>query len=57
MSDEKKEGRINIDDLPQPSRTLTPEEAKEVKGGRKMGDVISQASRAIRRRIMLPELD
>lgn len=33
MSDEKKEGRINVEDLPQAEQELTPEEAKEVKGG------------------------
>ena len=33
MSDEKKESRINIEDLPQPEQELTSEEAKEVQGG------------------------
>jgi hypothetical protein len=32
MSNEK-EGRIDIDDLPQAEQELTPEEAKEVQGG------------------------
>ena len=34
MSDEQKENRINIEDLPQEEQELTPEEAKEVQGGR-----------------------
>jgi hypothetical protein len=33
MSDEKKESRINIEDLPQAEQELTAEEAKDVKGG------------------------
>lgn len=33
MSEEKKETRINIEDLPQPEQELTDEEAKEVQGG------------------------
>lgn len=33
MSDEPKEKRINIEDLPQAEEELTPEEAREVKGG------------------------
>jgi hypothetical protein len=33
MSEEKTESRINIEDLPQPERELSPEEAKEVQGG------------------------
>jgi FG-GAP repeat len=33
MSDEQKESRINIEDLPQQEQELTPEEAKEVQGG------------------------
>ena len=33
MSDEKKESRIKIDDLPQAEQELTAEEAQEVKGG------------------------
>jgi hypothetical protein len=31
--EEKNEGRINIEDLPQAERELTAEEANEVKGG------------------------
>ena len=33
MSDEKKESRTNIQDLPQEEKELTAEEAKEVQGG------------------------
>jgi hypothetical protein len=33
MSDEEKKNRINVEDLPQAERELTPEEAKDVKGG------------------------
>jgi hypothetical protein len=33
MSEENKESRVNIEDLPQAERELTPEEAKDVKGG------------------------
>ena len=33
MSEEKKESRINVQDLPQDEKELTAEEAKEVKGG------------------------
>jgi hypothetical protein len=33
MSEENKENRINVEDLPQEERELTPEEAKDVKGG------------------------
>jgi hypothetical protein len=33
MSEENKENRINVDDLPQGEKELTAEEAKEVKGG------------------------
>jgi hypothetical protein len=33
MSDEKKENRIKVEDLPQAEQELTPEEAKEVQGG------------------------
>ena len=33
MSDEKKENRIKIEDLPQAEREVSPEEAKGVKGG------------------------
>ena len=33
MSGEQKESRINIEDLPKEEQELTPEEAKEVKGG------------------------
>jgi hypothetical protein len=33
MSDEKKETRIKVEDLPQAEQELTSEEAKEVKGG------------------------
>lgn len=33
MSDEQKESRIKVDDLPQAEQELTPEEAKEVQGG------------------------
>lgn len=33
MSDEKKEGRVNIDDLPRAEQELTPEQAKGVQGG------------------------
>jgi hypothetical protein len=33
MSDEQKPNRINIDDLPQDEKELTPEEAKDVQGG------------------------
>jgi hypothetical protein len=33
MSDEKKESRINVEDLPQAAKELTAEEAKDVQGG------------------------
>jgi len=33
MSEENKEKRINVEDLPQAERELTDEEAKDVKGG------------------------
>ena len=33
MSNEQKESRINIEDLPQNEQELTPEESKEVQGG------------------------
>ena len=33
MSEENKETRINIEDLPEAERDLAPEEAKDVKGG------------------------
>ena len=33
MSDEQKENRINIENLPQAGHELTPEEAKDVQGG------------------------
>jgi hypothetical protein len=33
MSDEQKENRIKVEDLPQAEQELTPEEAKEVQGG------------------------
>ena len=33
MSDEPKENRINVEDLPQAEREVGPEEAKEVQGG------------------------
>ena len=33
MSDEQKERRVNVEDLPQAEQELTPEEAKDVKGG------------------------
>jgi hypothetical protein len=33
MSDEKKDTRTNIEDLPQAEQELTTEEAKEVQGG------------------------
>jgi hypothetical protein len=33
MSDENKESKINVEDLPQEAKELTPEEAREVKGG------------------------
>jgi hypothetical protein len=33
MSDETKESRINIEDLPQAEEELTAEDAKNVKGG------------------------
>ncbi len=34
MSDEQKESRIRIEDLPQAEQELTSEESKEVRGGR-----------------------
>lgn len=33
MSDEQKESRIHVKDLPKEEQELTPEEAKEVQGG------------------------
>jgi hypothetical protein len=33
MSDEQKESRIKVEDLPKEEQELTTEEAKEVKGG------------------------
>ena len=33
MSEENKESRINIEDLPHAERELSPAEAKDVKGG------------------------
>lgn len=33
MQEEKKESRINIEDLPKPEQELTDEEAKKVHGG------------------------
>lgn len=36
MTDENKERKINVEDLPQQAKELTPEEAREVKGG--LGD-------------------
>jgi hypothetical protein len=33
MSEENKESRINVDDLPKDEQELSPEEAKEVQGG------------------------
>ena len=33
MSNEKKESRIRVEDLPQGETELTPEEAKKVQGG------------------------
>ena len=33
MSEESKESRIKVEDLPQAEQELTPEEAKAVKGG------------------------
>ena len=33
MSDEQKERRVNVEDLPQAEQELTPEESKDVKGG------------------------
>jgi hypothetical protein len=33
MSEDSKEARINVEDLPRGEKELTPEEAKEVKGG------------------------
>lgn len=39
MSDEKQESRINVEDLPQAEQELTPEEAKEVKGGYELKNV------------------
>lgn len=37
MSDEQKENRINIEELPQGEKKLTPEEAKEIQGGHSGG--------------------
>ena len=37
MSEEKKESRINLEDLPQAEQELTPEEAQEVQGGLSAG--------------------
>ena len=37
MSEEKKESRVNIEDLPQAEQELTPEEAQEVQGGLSAG--------------------
>ena len=37
MSDEQKESRINLEDLPQAEQELTPEEAQDVKGGYSIG--------------------
>jgi hypothetical protein len=33
MSDNQKENRINVEDLPQVAREVSPEEANEVRGG------------------------
>ena len=33
MTDEQKESKIKVEDLPQPEQELTAEEAKEIKGG------------------------
>ena len=33
MTDEQKESRIKVEDLPQAEQELTPEEAKDVQGG------------------------
>ena len=37
MSDEPKENRVNIEDLPQAARAVSPEEAQEVQGGAHTG--------------------
>lgn len=37
MSEEQKENRINLEDLPQAEQELTPEEAQEVQGGPSAG--------------------
>ena len=34
MSDQQKETRIKVEELPQAEQELTPEEAKEVQGGK-----------------------
>ena len=33
MSDEKKESKVKVNDLPEPEQELTDEEANQVKGG------------------------
>ena len=38
MSDEKKETRIKVEDLPHGEKELSPEEASDVKGGAQTGD-------------------
>jgi hypothetical protein len=37
VSEEKKESRVNIEDLPEAEQELTPAEAREVQGGHNTG--------------------
>lgn len=39
MSEEKKESRIKVEDLPQPEKELSPEEQQDVQGGAHTGGV------------------
>lgn len=44
MSNEKKESRVKVEDLPQAEKELTPEEAKKVQGG--IASIQDQTGRA-----------
>jgi hypothetical protein len=51
MSEENKENRINVDDLPQGEKDLTTEEAKEVQGGLSVTTSTIEANEATGARI------
>ena len=48
MSDEQKESRISIEDLPQAAEELSTEEAKDVKGGWPLIPAVQKVPAALR---------